>query len=362
LSDIHLSLFKKLQIDLIHIDDTTEIDDSDEYIVFGDFVFFTEDLIKEFLFESRKKSCITVCALKSGTTTLRSVIPVQQVKKNDYHIEYELYYYPAEKFRTEKVAIIIDPDSFSEGLSLPAHFCGDKNYLIPFTTKLILHVKHWSNIWAGNVIIALSGIAKLKHASVSEKIRYILKARSFNKYTILQKANNIGKNCDIHPTACVEASTLGDNVSIGAGAIVRCANIGSNVSLGNNVVIEASTLGENSTILHGHIMFSICYPELLSVSQMISASLIGRKSFIGSGVTLTDYRLDKKNISIDHDGIMIDSENRLMGSCIGHNVYLGSGCIIAPGRAVPNGMCIAPPVEKVITSMEHFNDFRIVEH
>ena len=344
-------MLSKLHVEPVTISNISEIDDPNEHIIFGDNVFFTEELLKEFLCKSQENSGNTVCALKSGTTTLRTVVSVQKVQPVGNHIEYDLHFIPQKQSRGKKSAIIISPDYLSEGIRLPKHFCGIEKYLIPFTTKVIVQINHWSNIWAINVILALADIAKLQQISKFKQIILLLKSRSFNKWNILRKSNKIGKKCDIHPTACIEGSTIGDNVSIGAGVVVRGSIIGDNVTLGNSVVVEASVLGEKSTVLHGHIMFSVIYPELFSVSQLISASLIGRKSFTGSGVTLTDYRLDKKNITVIQDGIKVDTGNRLMGSCLGHDVYLGSGCIVAPGRSIPSGMRIAPSKERVIETI-----------
>ena len=75
---------------------------------------------------------------------------------------------------------------------------------------------------------------------------------------------------------------------------------------------------------------------------MISASLIGKDSFLGVNTTLTDFRFDDKNVEVLQNGSRTDSGNMFLGACLGHEVYLGSGSIIAPGRVVTNGLRLVP--------------------
>ena len=84
------------------------------------------------------------------------------------------------------------------------------------------------------------------------------------------------------------------------------------------------------------------------MNRLISISLCGRNTFIGDGVVLSDFRLDRKPVMVVKDGKRIDTENTFIGSCLGLNVYLGAGCIVAPGRTIPNGTRISPEESKII--------------
>ena len=97
---------------------------------------------------------------------------------------------------------------------------------------------------------------------------------------------------------------------------------------------------------------------------MISASLIGRNTFIGGYVALTDFRLDGKNVTILKDGVPIDSGSKFLGCCLGNNVYLGSGCVVAPGRTIPNGLRIAVEKGRIIADCnpnQITNGFRVIK-
>lgn len=191
-----------------------------------------------------------------------------------------------------------------------------------------------------------------------------MKARSFNKWKILRQLNKIGRNCDIHPAAYVEKSIIGDGVAVGAGVVIRESVIGDGSFIGNGVIVEESVIGEGSTILNGHILYSVLYPHSFSVAEMVPASLVGKDTFMGLNSTLTDFRFDGKNVTVLKNGVVVDSGNTFLGSCLGHGVYLGSGCIVAPGRSIPNGLCLAMRKEETI--WKSFNgqvqkDFRLVE-
>jgi len=356
--------FLSLGLELVFIPDSYQVDDPDEYIIFDDNLYFTQELLKEFIVRSQKQRKSTTCALKSGVTTLRTVIAAQEVKTSSSYIEYSLRYLPKEKFRGEYHPLVIDSDQVYTHIPMPGHICENQRYLIPMTERFIIQINHWVNLWAANVITLLAEGARLQKASKIKLAIFALKARSLDRWKILCQLNKIGRNCDIHPTAYIEGSTIGDDVTIGARVTIRESVIGSGAFIGNGVVIEESVIGEKSTILTGHILYSVLYPGTFTVAQMISASLIGKDTFIGSDVVLTDFRLDGKNVLVVKDGAKIDTGNKLIGCCLGHGVYLGAGSIVAPGRAIPGGMRIAPERERIVSSCnsdQNVPGFRLVK-
>lgn len=340
--------------------DILSLENLDDFIVLDDRLFFSKELLKDFIKKSRAQRNSTVCALKSGLTTYRTITATQEIVVNPVYVEYPLYYFPTRKFRRKVQLLVIEPDFSQISMNVPGHICENKKYLIPITDKFIIRIDHWANLWAANLIALLSEIARLKKMSILKLSFLILKAHSFNQWKILSRMNRIGSNCDIHPTAYIEASTIGDNVVIGAGTVIRESIIGNNSFIGNGVVIEESAIGENNTILNGHILYSVLYPGVFSVSHMISASIIGRNGFMGSSVVLTDFRLDGKHITVMENGRKIDTKNRFLGCCLGHGVYLGAGCVVAPGRSIPNDMRIALKETVRGDSPENMSGFRLI--
>ncbi|MDD2732291.1 MAG: hypothetical protein PHI53_03810 [Candidatus Pacebacteria bacterium] len=348
-----------LSLEIVVVSDVSQIDDKQEYIFLHDSLYFTEELLSEFIAKSRKQKSVTTCALKSGITTLRTATSVQEVKRYPDRVEYNLHYSPEKKYRGGYSYVVIEPDQFSTSVPMPEHMCGSEEYVIPMTEKFIVQVDHWVNLWVVNIMIILAEGARLRRASKRKLFVLAVKAFSLNKWKILERINRIGRGCDIHPTAYIEGSIVGNDVKIGAGTIIRESVIGDNVFIGNGVVVEESVIGEKSTILNGHILYSVFYPGVFSVTEMVSASLIGRNSFIGSKATLTDFRFDGENVMVLKDGVKIDTGNKFLGSCLGHGVYLGSGCVVAPGRMIPQGLHIAPEKNRIITD-SGYESYRLI--
>ncbi|MFH1978965.1 MAG: DapH/DapD/GlmU-related protein [Patescibacteria group bacterium] len=348
----------------VKINNFSEINDNNEYLVVGNEVYFEQELLKEFIKTSQKKRCKTVCAIKTGIFTKRTISSIQKTRKHESHLEYNLYYYPAKNFRDAGFKpVVIDVEENFEKLIIPKHIQKDGEYLIPFTTKPIVQINHWANLWSANLIAIFSNIATIQKKHKLKIFLTAIKKLSLNRWQIASSLNKIGKNCDIHPTAYIEASIIGKNVTIGAGSVIRASIIGDNSFIGNGVTIEASSLGNNCTILNGHILYCTLMPSVFSVTHMISASIIGEDSFIGSGAVLTDFRFDNKpvNITIDHE--KINSENIFLGCGLGNNVYLGSGCVVAPGRTIPSDSHIVMGKNKIISKIDEdgqIPDFRVI--
>ena len=340
---IQRNTLESLNLDIVYISDINEIEDLNDYIVLSDNLYFTKKLLAEFIFKSKSKKRNTVCSLEKGLLTQRTSVVLQDIKMCPHHVEYKLWYFDSSgDKKIDPIAMNIDIGDDVEIISLPDHMNNGDDYLIPLTEKLIIQIDHWVCLWEANVLSILSNIAVVLN-SPKKKIALAIKALSFNQWNVLGAFNSIGNNCDIHPKAgCVEGSIIGNNVTIKAGAIVRESIIGDGTVIGNNVVVESSVIGNNCSIMHGHILYSVMLANVFSFTQMISASLIGRDSFIGSGVVLTDFRFDNKNVTVDKDDSHVDSGNIFTGSCLGHGVYLGSGTIINPGRIIKNNTRMLP--------------------
>jgi hypothetical protein len=343
LSEIQEQVLQRLGIELKIIPDAAQIEDPDENIVLADNLFFTRELMKEFVHRSRMLKSCTTCALKPGLVTLHSMVATQDVKIHDDRVEYALRYMPAQKLRGEPVSVVIDPEQFSQVVPMPEHVRGSQPYRMPLTDTLLIQIDHWTNLWAANMATRLAEVARLMKSPKLKLLGLALRARSLNKWRVLHQVNKIGKNCDIHPTAYIEGSTIGDNVIIGAGSVVRLSVIGAGSALGSNVTIESSILGEECTINSGcTVFFSVLYPRAISSSRLLLTSTCGRDTFISDLAGLADFRFDGKRIEVMKNGVPVNTGVINLGACLGHGVYLGGGCGVAPATAIPNGLRILP--------------------
>jgi acetyltransferase-like isoleucine patch superfamily enzyme len=258
-------------------------------------------------------------------------------------------YIPAKSPEAAPIPVIIKLDQFSQSFPMPEHMFGEKDYPIPVSDWLIAQIDHWTNLWVMSIATVLSNGAKLRRTSKLKLFRLAVKACSFNQWQVLSKLNRIGRNCDIHHTAYIEGSTIGNNVRIGACSVIRESIIGDDSYIGNNVTIDLSVIGKECNVRNGAVVqYAVLYPGTFAMNRLISISLCGRNTFIGDGVVLSDFRLDRKPVTVIKDGNQIDTANTFIGSCLGHDVYLGAGCIVAPGRTIPNGMRITPDESRII--------------
>ena len=293
--------------------------------------------------------------MKPGLMTLRTVVATQDVRITPNRVEYDLYYIPANATTTDELLpVVLDADKSYETLPMPEHMFGLPEYRVPIPDKMIVQLDHWVNIWSANMSSLLYGVGKIKWAAKLQLLKMAARALSTNQWRVLSKTNRIGHNCDIHPTAYIEGSTLGDNVRVGAGTVIRESNIGNNCNIENCVTINFAVIGDSAYIGDGAIVrYSVMYPGSFIITSTLSCSLMGRNSFKGGAVTLTDFRFDSQPVKVMKNGTPIDTANTFIGSCIGHDTYLGAGVTVASGRTIPNGIRLSPDTSRLISKIDN---------
>lgn len=349
LGEIQKEVLQGLGLELKTTPNAAAVEEPEEHIVFDDSLFFTKELLQHFLSEGRRLKHCAVCAAKPGLFTQGSMVAIQDVQIHTDRVEYGLHYVPTHELRGDPMPVVIDLDQFSEPIPMPEHVHGGREHHIPITDMMLIQIDHWANLWAANLGMLLAEVARLRKAPRLRLMGLALRACSWNRWKILRQLNKIGKNCDIHPTAYIEGSTIGDNVLIGAGSVIRLSLVGNGTAIGSNVTMEFSIAGDQCVIDSGSGTFgAVLCPGAVTSAGVIYLSLCGKNTFIAEGVSLSDFRFDGRNIAVIKDGKLVDTGNIGLGSCLGHGVYLGAGCVVAPGRAIPNGLRITPDETRVI--------------
>jgi carbonic anhydrase/acetyltransferase-like protein (isoleucine patch superfamily) len=91
--------------------------------------------------------------------------------------------------------------------------------------------------------------------------------------------------------------------------------------------------------------------SIIAQNTCLQKCVVGRNSFIGAGITFTDFNLvPDRPIKAFFDGKLQPIGTEVMGGCVGHNCRLGSGLIIHPARMIESDTIIFPTPERhVIT-------------
>lgn len=292
--------------------------------------------------------------------TRRSMTETMDVVDRGDAIEYQ-FFFTEDGDLSDPVPVTITPDEEAVSMPFPPHMVPGGGYELPLTTKILMQIEHWCNLWVANVAAVLGRVQEFRTSSRIRMLEKVLKARSVNQWKVCSKNVVIGEGCDIHPTAYLENAVIGDGVEIGAGSVVRMVDVESDAVIANQCNVMASSLGEGTQLRDGVcIQFSVLYPETFCATRFINASFVGERCFLGDGVSLTDFRFDGGGTRVKHNGNLMQTESIFLGPCIGDNVYLGSGVVVGPGRAVPSNVKLAPGKDRVITNDRLEGDFLII--
>ena len=348
---------RSLGISPLRVADAGSISDPNAHLVLEDRLYFTPELIAEFVAKSRVRKTSTRCALKQGPVTEHTAVFTQDVPLMNGAYAYALRYEPAMRARQMPESVVIDPEQYYEPLPVARHMTPLREPRLPITDRVLIRVDHWVNLWAANLSVPAAGIARSRKLKC-RLLRLAVKARSLNQWNVLRATNSIGRDCDIHPTAYIESSIIGSGTQIGAGAVVRGALIGKGCRILNRATVELCVLGDGAHVMNGcTAQFAVLYAGHLTMSNRVSFSLCGRDTFVGDGVTLDDFRVDGETVRVLKDGAFVDSGMTFLGGCLGHGAYLGAGCVLAPGRAIPNGWRVSRETG-VITSTQNGTDLQ----
>jgi NDP-sugar pyrophosphorylase family protein len=164
----------------------------------------------------------------------------------------------------------------------------------------------------------------------------------------------IGRNCSIDPSAVIKGPTwIGDNVSIGAGSVIDVSIIGDNVDIMQGGQIQLSVISDRCYLPFRSSLFMSVVMEDSVVAQntCLQCCSVGRNTFIGAGSTFTDFNLVPKPIRALNDTGLANTGMPVLGGCVGHHSFIGSGMVVYPARAIESDVILLAS-----------DDRRVVDH
>ncbi|HMQ31236.1 MAG TPA: DapH/DapD/GlmU-related protein [Chloroflexaceae bacterium] len=290
----------------------------------------------------------------------------------------ELYYFP-DGPSAELTPLMIDTLSHEMGYyHIPSYMAskGDLTYQIPL--RAFLSIESWVHVFMANVLMGVFSQAaaqdvKMGRARLRELFRWtaedwrIFPAKlSFAAASILMRLNplkemwrnhflaspalvKVGKNCSIDPSATIHGpTTIGDNVYIGPGVVIANSIIGNNVNIMQGSQVMLSVVSDRCFLPFnaGLFMTTLMENSMVAQNSTLQLTVVGRNTFIGANNCFTDFNLQNEPIKVLHHGQPVEVNLPVLGSAVGHNVKMGSGFIIYPGRMIESNAVIIFDNEK----------------
>lgn len=161
----------------------------------------------------------------------------------------------------------------------------------------------------------------------------IPKNASVDEVVIIHEGCEIGANCHLGSRVVIGKGTkigfgafIGDHVIIGENCDIRPgAYIRNHVIVGDYVVVG------NSTELKNCLLFNrVEVPHY----NYVGDSVLGYKAHLGAGVKLSNFRVDKKMITVKAGGDVHETGLQKFGAIIGDEVEVGCNSVLNPGTMI----------------------------
>lgn len=139
----------------------------------------------------------------------------------------------------------------------------------------------------------------------------------------------IAKNAKVAPTACLNGPLIIDEDA----EVRHCAFVRGNAIVGKGAVVG------NSTELKNVILFNkVQVPHY----NYVGDSVLGFKSHMGAGSITSNVKSDKTLVTVQGEGIRIETGLKKMGAMLGDNVEVGCNSVLNPGTVIGRNSNIYP--------------------
>jgi acetyltransferase-like isoleucine patch superfamily enzyme len=351
------------------VDSLAEVDSRRvETLVYRDNLFFDQFFLDEFVRRAREsgEACRVAFALDDPAITAHAIHMQRGIRREGEVYVADMWYFPHGVEPTVR-PLVIDTGAHEMGYyHVPTHMSntkGDLVYQVP--TRAFCSIEHWVHTITANVVFgALANGARLDcdiEQNVGTQLRLLWRSILERKQLHSSSAVvHVGRNCSIDPTAVVKGPTfIGDNVSIGPGAVVDVSVIGDNVGIGQGCQVQWSVVSDRCFLPFRAALFMTVMMEDSMVAQntCLQFCSIGRGTFIGAGNTFTDFNLVPKPIRAVRGEKLEETGMPVLGGCVGHNCYIGSGLVVYPARAIESDVILfASPERRVIDRTVYYED------
>ncbi|NIV30014.1 MAG: multidrug transporter [Anaerolineae bacterium] len=350
------------------VDSLDEVDPGPmETLVYRDNLFFDQFFLDEFIRRARRVggACRVAFALDDRAITVHAMHLQQGIRREgDVYVADMWYSPPGGELNVRP--LVMDTQAREMGYyHVPTHMSNDRGDLVyQVPTKAFCSIEHWVHTITANVIFGvLANGARLDRdverigTQLSLLWRSILERKQLHSSS---RVVHVGRNCSIDPTAIIKGPTyIGNGVNIGPGAIIDVAVIGDNVSIAQGAQVQWSVVSDRCFLPFRAALFMSVMMEDSMVAQntCVQFCSIGRDTFIGAGSTFTDFKLVPRPIRVVQGGGLGETGMPVLGGCVGHNCFVGSGMIVYPARAIESDVILlASSKRRVIDRTVYYED------
>ena len=169
-------------------------------------------------------------------------------------------------------------------------------------------------------------------AKISAYLQFRLKPAIFGKTIgkpFISSAVYIGQGTVIEQGAMIKGPAwIGENCEVRNGCYIR-----ENVIVGNNVVLGNSCEFKNCLVFDGAQVPHFNY---------VGDSILGHKAHLGSGVILSNVKLDKSEIVVATSEGLVRTGLRKFGAIVGDDAEIGCNSVLSPGSLIGRGAMVYP--------------------
>jgi len=330
-----------------------------ETLVYRDNLFFDHFFLDEFIRRARElgKSCRVAFALDDRAITAHAIHMQRGIRREGDVYVADMWYFP-HGVEANMRPLVMDTEAREVGYyHVPTHMSdkkGDLVYQVP--TKPFCSIEHWVHTITANVIFGVFAEGARLERDIEHsagKLLKILWRAVLERKQVLSSSQvvHIGQDCNIDPSAIIQGPTrIGDNVTVGPGAVICASVIGDNVDIAQGSQILLSMVSDRCFLPFRASLFMSVMMEDSMVAQntCLQFCSIGRNTFIGAGNTFTDFNLVSKPIRAMCDGRLEETGMPVLGGCIGHNCFIGSGMVVYPARAIESDVVLLASAKKHI--------------
>jgi hypothetical protein len=339
-----LAKYCTVEVEVDSFDEIT-VDDM-EVLAHRNNLFFDEPFIDAFLSAARASGKARQVAFAlDDKAIVTHALPLQDgIRKEDDVYVADLWYFP-HGIKEKPEPLVIDTEPQEKGFyHIPTYMAedmrhGDVVYYVPL--KAFLSIENWVHVLMANSPFGIFAIGA-RMEKEAEKLSFQLKVffHALLEYKQVFSSSalvRVGRNTQIDPTAIIKGpSFIGDNVTIGPGAVIDVCIIGNNVNIMQGSQLSLSVVGDGCYIPFRAALFMSALMENSMVAQnsCLQLCLVGRNSFVGAGVTFTDFNVIPKPLQTMHKGELQPVGRTVWGGCVGHNCRIGADLTIYPCRTI----------------------------